>query len=96
MAGQIRIAPDQMRARSAEYRVEAGRVQDVIGKMDRLLGQLQGEWEGAASKAYETRFLELRPAFVQAKELIDEIARALDTTAARLEETDAQIAAALR
>lgn len=96
MAGQIRITPDQMRVRANEYRVEAENVQGVIGKMDALLERLQGEWEGAASRAYATRFSELRPGFVKARELIDEIARALDTTASTLEETDAQIAAALR
>lgn len=96
MAGQIRITPDQMRMRANEYRVEAEHVQDVIGKMDSLLNRLQGEWEGASSQAYASRFSELRPSFVKARELIDEIARALDNTAGRLEETDAQIAAALR
>jgi WXG100 family type VII secretion target len=96
MAGQIRITPDQMRSRANEYRREAENVQSVIGRMDALLSQLQGEWEGASSRAYASRFQELRPGFVQAKELVDEIARALDNTASTLEETDAQIAASLR
>ena len=96
MAGQIRITPDQMRSRANEYRREAENVQSVIGRMDSLLNQLQGEWEGASSRAYASRFQELRPGFVQAKELVDEIARALDNTASTLEETDAQIAASRR
>lgn len=96
MAGQIRITPDQMRGRANEYRREADNVQHVIGRMDTLLGQLQGEWEGAASTAYAARFGELRPGFVRAKELIDEIARALDSTARALEDTDAQIASSMR
>ena len=96
MAGQIRITPDQMRSRANEYRVEAENVQGVIRKMDSLLSQLQSEWEGESSRAYASRFTELRPGFVQAKNLIDEIARALDSTAATLEQTDAQIAAGLR
>lgn len=96
MAGQIRITPDQMRGRANEYRMEAENVQAVIGKMDRLLAMLQSEWEGQASRAYATRFGELRPGFVRARELIDEIARALDTTASSLEGVDAQIAASLR
>lgn len=96
MAGQIRITPDQMRSRANEYRVEAENVQTVIGKMDRLLSTLQSEWEGQASRAYAARFGELRPGFVRARELIDEIARALDTTASSLEGVDAQIAASLR
>ena len=96
MAGHIRITPDQMRSRANEYRVEAENVQTVIGKMDRLLSTLQSEWEGQASRAYAARFGELRPGFVRARELIDEISRALDTTASSLEGVDAQIAASLR
>lgn len=96
MAGQIRITPDQMRSRANEYRVEAENVQGVINKMDSLLNRLQGEWEGESSRAYASRFQELRPGFVRARGLIDEIARALDNTAATLEETDARIAAGLR
>ncbi len=92
MAGQIRITPDQMRSRANEYRNEADRVGEVISKMDSLLSALQGEWEGEASRAYEARFQELRPSFVKAQELIQEIAQSLDNTAATLEATDQQIA----
>jgi WXG100 family type VII secretion target len=92
MAGQIRISPDQMRSRAGEYRVEADNVGDVISRMDSLLSALQSEWEGSASQAYEARFNELRPGFVQAQELINEIATSLDQTAAALEETDSNIA----
>ena len=95
MAGQIRITPEQMRTRANEYRVEAGNVEGVISKMDRLLTQLESEWEGESSRAYSARFTELRPGFVKAKELIEEIARALDTTASTLEDTDARIAAGM-
>ncbi len=95
MAGQIRITPDQMRGRANEYRREAENVQSVIARMDSLLNQLQGEWEGASSRAYAARFAELRPGFVRARELVDEIARALDGTARALEDTDAQLASSL-
>lgn len=96
MAGQIKITPDQMRQRAGEYRVEASNVGDVISKMDSLLATLQTEWEGAASEAYAGRFAELRPSFVQAQNLINEIAQSLDQTAAQLEQTDASIASAFR
>ena len=96
MAGQIRITPDQMRSRAGEYRQQQDQVGEVISRMDSLLSQLQGEWEGSASQAYAERFSELRPDFVKAQELIGEIAQALDATARSLEETDAQIAAQFR
>ena len=44
MAGQIRITPEQMRARASEFRTEGANFQDVIGKMKNLIGVLQEEW----------------------------------------------------
>lgn len=90
--GQIRITPEQMRSRANEYRTEADAVGGVITKMDNLLSALESEWEGASARAYSARFAELRPSFVKAQELINEIAASLDTTAMTLEETDKQIA----
>lgn len=92
MANQIRITPDQMRTRANQYRTEADNVNGVIKKMDTLLQQLQGEWEGAASESYAARYGELKPGFVKAEELIREIATALDQTAKIVEETDSSIA----
>ena len=91
-SGQIRMTPDTMRGRAGEYRTEAENVQNVIDKMDRLLDTLLTEWEGAASEAYANKFAELRPSFVKGKELIDDIAMALDKTAEAVESTDTQIA----
>ena len=91
-SGQIRMTPDTMRGRAGEYRTEAENVQSVIDKMDRLLETLLTEWEGAASEAYANKFAELRPSFVKGKELIDDIAAALDKTAEAVESTDTQIA----
>ena len=92
MANQIRITPDQMRSRANEYRTEADKVHDVIGRMDILLQQLQSEWEGSASESYAVRYQELKPGFMQAEELIREIAAALDSTANIVEQTDQDIA----
>ena len=91
-SGQIRMTPDTMRERAGEYRTEAEIVQSVIDKMDRLLETLLTEWEGSASEAYANKFAELRPSFVKGKELIDDIAMALDKTAEAVESTDTQIA----
>ena len=92
MANQIRITPDQMRHRANDYRREADTVNGVIVKMDSLLQQLQGEWEGSASESYAARYQELKPGFMKAEELIREIATALDSTAKIVEQTDSEIA----
>ena len=96
MANQIRITPDQMRSRAGEYRTQAEAVGQVISKMDSLLSQLQSEWEGRASEAYAGKFQQLRPGFVKAQDLINEIARALDSVANATEEQDNMIAGQFR
>ncbi len=96
MGNQIRMTPENMRTRAQQYTQEANKLQEVISKMDSLLSTLQSEWEGEASKAYATRFGELRPGFVKAKDLIDEISSALTKTANIVEQTDSQIASQFR
>lgn len=96
MASQIKLSPDQMRGRANEYRNQAEAVDEVISAMDRLLTNLQSEWEGDASAAYGEKYESLRPGFVSAVELINDIAQALDSTAQSLEETDAAIAGQFR
>lgn len=92
MANQIRMTPETMRTRAGEYSTQAGNIQEIINKLDRLLAQLQNEWEGDASRAYAEKFNQLRPGFVKTKELVDEISTALRKTAQIVEDTDRNIA----
>ena len=92
IANQIRMSPEAMRGKAGQYRTEAETVNGVISKMDSLLSQLQSEWEGAASDSYAVRYGELKPSFVKAADLINEIAAALDKTATVVEQTDNDIA----
>ena len=95
-SNQIRMTPDTMRQRASEYTNEAQNIQNVIQKLDSLLKQLQGEWEGDASRAYAEKFSQLRPGFVKTKDLVDEISAALKKTAQIVEETDKNIAGQFR
>lgn len=90
--GQIRMTPETMRSRAGQYRTQAENVDGVIKQMDALLKTLLTEWEGASSVAYNEKYASLRPGFVAAKNLIDDIALALDKTAQALENTDNSIA----
>lgn len=93
MEGQVRITPEIMRMRALEYSNQALALEDIIKAMNDLLIALQDEWEGAASTAYALKFESLKPGFVAAKDLINDIATALGNVATRLEETDNEIAA---
>lgn len=96
MAGTIRITPSEMRERANAYAQKGSEFNDIIGDMGNLLTQLQQEWEGSASVAFADKFNELKPSFIATKELIDEIARTLSSTAQALEEVDSQLAGQIR
>lgn len=96
MSNQIRMTPDSMRARAAEYQQQSDIVGEVIGQMDTLLTNLKSEWEGSASEAYEDKYQQLRPGFTAMQDLIAEICTALNKTADIVEQTDADIANQLR
>ncbi len=85
---QIRITPDQMRARAGEYRNQADAIQEITRKLDNLLQVLQGEWEGQASRDYATTYTNLRPSFTKVEDLTRQIADALDKTANKFEAAD--------
>ena len=92
MANQIRISPEQMMMRSREYQTEADNIQEVIDKMTSLLDALQSEWEGAASESFANQFEELKPSFLNMKELVETISHQLSQTAEAMEQIDNDIA----
>ena len=93
----IKIDPDTMDQRAGEYRTESSNVGNVISTMDRLLSQLESEWEGEASRSYSERYqTELKPSFQKAQQLIDEIAAALNRTATQMRDQDSSIASGFR
>lgn len=90
--GQIRISPGQMETRSREYQTEAENIQNVIVKMDSLINELQSEWEGSASQSFANQYQELKPSFVNMRELVETISRQLQQTANAMEQMDTEIA----
>lgn len=89
---QIRITPEGMRTRAGEYRTEEENLDAMITRLNTLMGNLQSEWEGSASDAYAQRYTDLKSGFESARDLLGEIATALDSVAEAMEELDFGIA----
>lgn len=96
MASEIKLTPEQMRARARAYAKEEENLEKSIQNMNRLINALQNEWKGEASKAYAERYGTLKPAFENAKKLMHELSHNLKESARIIEETDLQIASQLR
>ena len=86
--GQLRVTPEQLHGRAAEYRAQASEVESVIGKLDSLIGTLEGEWEGNSAARYSAQYSDLRPSFVSMQQLVTDLAAALDQEATKFAEAD--------
>ncbi|TCP16946.1 WXG100 family type VII secretion target [Scopulibacillus darangshiensis] len=96
MAGQIRVTPEELRDMASRYNNESGNVEDLVGRLDTMKGQLQGMWEGASSDAFAAQYEELKPSFVKMANLLADISKQLGDTANIIEDTDNQIAGQIR
>lgn len=85
---QLRVTPEQLRGRAAEYRAQGEEVEGVIAKLDSLIGALESEWEGHSASRYISQYSDLRPSFVSMQQLITELAAALDQEANKFEAAD--------
>ena len=91
---QIRMSPDALLMRSEELSVQGNRMDEIIAALDSTVKALSSEWEGSASEAFLARFEELRPGFMNARDIIFDFSEALKRTAAEFEERDHEIAEA--
>ena len=86
--GQLRVTPDLLHGRAAEYRAQAAEVENVISKLDSLIGVLESEWEGNSASRYISQYSDLRPSFVSMHELITDLASSLDQEANKFAAAD--------
>lgn len=96
MATEIKLSPQELRERANDFRNERDAMERSIGQMEKLIGSLENTWKGKASEGYAMRFRKLKPAFANAKDLMDELSHNLNESARILEETDQQIASKLQ
>lgn len=85
---QLRVTPEQLRARASEYRTQGDEVEGVISKLDSLINALEGEFEGNTASRFISQYSDLRPSFVSMQQLITELASFLEKKAIDFETAD--------
>lgn len=96
MANVIKLEREQMLAEASSFRQEGENFESSIGRMDELTRNLTEVWQGAAAQAYTEKYQQLRPNLVQCRELIEQIAVALEKVVQTMDEADANIASAFK
>ncbi|MGF2617794.1 WXG100 family type VII secretion target [Rossellomorea vietnamensis] len=96
MSGIIRVTPAELISMSNRYTSESSQVGEQISRLDNMISELEGMWEGESSRAFAEQYQTLRPSFLQMQQLLEDISMQLNSTAKSLEDADAQIANQIR
>ncbi|MCW4681393.1 WXG100 family type VII secretion target [Bacillus pumilus] len=96
MSGIIRVTPEELRATAKQYGVESQEVLNQVDRLNRMISDLKGMWEGASSEAFTDQYEQLKPSFIKMSDLLTDVSNQLDQTANTLESTDQDIASQIR
>ena len=96
MSGIIRVTPAELEAMAGRYTDESNQVEDQINRLDKMIEELQGMWEGESSRAFAEQYSTLRPSFVDMQRLLQDVSTQLKNTATALADADRQIASQIR
>lgn len=88
MAGQIRMSPEELQAKSKRYGLGAEQINEVLRDLSDLQEELRGEWEGRAFDQFDVQFRQLRPKVKEFSELMVEIQNQLTKTAEAVAQQD--------
>ncbi|MFC0190212.1 WXG100 family type VII secretion target [Fictibacillus iocasae] len=96
MSGIIRVTPAELVDMSGRYSNESSQVGEQISRLNSMISQLEGMWEGEASRAFSQQYEALKPSFQQMQQLLEDISTQLNNTSKALEDADNQIASQIR
>ena len=94
--GRISMTLEQMNMRAGEVRREGDAFQEVITRMQGIVENLQSEWQGDASAAFNEQFFALKPSLDRTRNLFIDIAKQLDDAARITQQYDQDIARSIR
>ncbi|AZV44302.1 WXG100 family type VII secretion target [Peribacillus asahii] len=96
MSGIIRVTPAELESMSTRYNGESSQVGEQIVRLNSMIKELEGAWEGEASRAFGEQYEALKPSFIQMQQLLEDIAVQLSNTGKALADADNQIASQIR
>ena len=92
MADVIRLQAPAILAEAKKFRTEGVEFEEAIRRMDNLTQKLTEVWEGEAARAYVAKYEALKPNLEDCRNLIEDIAQALEKVVEMMGEMDRNIA----
>ncbi|NRD77643.1 WXG100 family type VII secretion target [Bacillus sp. BRMEA1] len=91
MAGQIRMTPEELKAKAARYGQSGQQIEQILRDLTNLQNELRGEWEGRAFIGFDEQFNQLKPKVQNFAQLMHDIQTQLSKTADAVAQQDEQL-----
>lgn len=91
MAGQIRMSPEELKAKATRYGQSAQQIEQILRDLTNLQNELRGEWEGRAFQRFDDQFNQLKPKVQNFAQLMQDINAQLNKTAEAVAQHDQQL-----
>src|SRR5690625_2281914 len=88
MSGQIKMSPAELAHKAKQYGESSYQIQEILGKLEALQGDLSLQWEGQAFRSFDDQFEDLKPKVQDFTRLMMEIQEQLTKTAEAMQEQD--------
>lgn len=88
----IKMDPAEMAAKASQLDAKGTEFNTVVTQMGKLVNELCGAWDGAASDAYATQFEGLKPGFKEVEQLIQDLAQQIRDISKIMTDADQEIA----
>lgn len=96
MSGVQRFSPEQARGAASSIKQKGNNARDIVNQLDREIKSVESWWEGDSVRAFVDEFNQLKPSLDKLVQCVENIARQLEEVARVKEESERQIASALR
>ncbi|AZU60146.1 WXG100 family type VII secretion target [Neobacillus mesonae] len=91
MAGQIRMTPEELKAKATRYGQSGQHIEQILRDLNNLQNELRGEWEGRAFQRFDEQFEQLRPKVQNFAQLMHDIHDQLNKTADAVARNDEEL-----
>ncbi|AWP38766.1 WXG100 family type VII secretion target [Heyndrickxia coagulans] len=91
MAGQIRMTPEELKAKAQRYDNAGQLIEQLLRDLTNLQNELRGEWEGRAFQGFDDQFNQLKPKVQNFAQLMHDINTQLNKTADAVAQHDEEL-----
>lgn len=88
MSGQIRMSPEEIKAKAIRYGQSARQIEEILQNLTNLQAELRAEWEGRAFERFDEQFNQLKPRVQDFAQLMQDINIQLNKTADAMAQYD--------